>query len=59
MWKQVSNLVFKFYDNPTVNESNIIVLMGQVLVYVGKIEHCARDIALSTYIILKIPMVGM
>ena len=29
-------MLFKFYDDPTVKESEIIVLVGQVWVYVEK-----------------------
>ena len=36
MRKWVLNLVFKFQDDPTVNESGIEVLLEQIWVYVGK-----------------------
>jgi len=36
------NLVFKFYDDPTVNKSKIIVLLKHVWVYAGKIEGFER-----------------
>ena len=30
------NVVFNFHNNPTVNESEIVVLLGHVWVYAGK-----------------------
>ena len=38
----VPNLVFKFLDDPTANESGIVVLLRQVGVYAGKRESFGR-----------------
>jgi len=38
----VSNLVLKFHNDPTVDESEIIVLLGQVYVNAGKREGLGR-----------------
>ena len=57
MW--VSNLACKFYIDPTVNTSKIIILPGQVWVNARKREFRARDISLTPNIILKISMVRM
>ena len=34
--KWVSNLVFKLHNDPTINESNILVLLGQIWIYAKK-----------------------
>jgi len=39
----LSNLVLKFYNNPTVNESGIFILLKQVWVYVGKRKRFRRE----------------
>jgi len=52
-------MVLKFHDDPTVNESGIVVLLGQIWVYMGKRELHARDISLTIDIILQIPTVWM
>ena len=36
VWKWISNLISKFYDNSTVNESGIIVLPRQILGFCRK-----------------------
>ena len=52
-------MIIKFHDDPTVNESGIVVLLGQIWVYMGKRELHARDISLTIDIILQIPTVWM
>ena len=52
-------MVIKFHDDPTVNESRIVVLLRQIWVYMGKRELHARDISLTIDIILQIPTVWM
>ena len=37
-----SNSVFKFHNDPTVNESDVIVLLGQVWMYAKKKEDFGR-----------------
>ena len=37
--KSVRNVVSKFEDDPTVNESRIVVLLRQVWLYAGKREN--------------------
>ena len=41
--KWVSNLVLKFHDDPTVNKSEIVVLLGQIWMYAGKREDFGRE----------------
>jgi len=41
--KWVLNLVFKFHNNPTVNKSGIVVLLGQVYLYAGKRKGFKRE----------------
>ena len=41
--KWVSSLVLKSHNNPTINKSKIIVLLGQVWVYVRKREGFERQ----------------
>ena len=41
--KCVPNLVFKFYNGPTVNESGIVVLLRHVWVYARKREGFERE----------------
>ena len=36
--KYVSSILFKFHDDPTVNETGIIILLKQVWVYARKRE---------------------
>ena len=38
MWKCISKLVSKFKDYPTVNEFEIIVLLGDIWVFARKKE---------------------
>ena len=38
VWKWVLNLVLKFHDDPTVNESEIVILLRQIWVYAGKMR---------------------
>ena len=39
--KLVPKMVSKFHDDPTVNESEIIILLGQIWIYAGKEKtHC-------------------
>ena len=45
-------MVFTFQDDPMVNESEIIVLLGQVLMYAGKRKLYVRDISLTIDMIL-------
>ena len=57
MRKWVLNLIFKFHNDSMVNESEIIVLMGQVWMYAGRAScegHCSHH---RHY--LKIPTMGM
>jgi len=42
MRKWILKEVSKFHDDPTINESGILVLLGQVWVYVGKREGFER-----------------
>ena len=35
---RIRKVVSKFHDGPTVNESGIVVLLGHVWVYVGKVK---------------------
>ena len=35
--------MFKFYDNPTVNEFEIVVLLAQVRMYAGKRESFGKE----------------
>ena len=49
--KWVQYLFFKFNDDPTVNDYGIIVLLGQVWVYMGKRKLHAREISLTIDII--------
>jgi len=41
--KWVPNLMFKFYDDPIVNEFEIVVLLAQVRMYAGKRESFGRE----------------
>ena len=41
--KWVSNLVFKLHNDPTINESNILVLLGQIWIYAKKKKKVLRD----------------
>ena len=43
MGKWVSNLVFKFRNDPIVNESEIVVLLLYVWVYVGEKEGFRKE----------------
>ena len=54
MRKWVPNLVFKFDDDPTVNESGFLFLLWQFWLYVEKKELCAKAISLTKDIILQI-----
>ena len=42
-WNWVFKLVLKYHDNPTVNESEIVILLRQIWVYVGKREGFVRE----------------
>ena len=42
MQKCVPKLVFKFHDDPTVNEFKIVVLLEHIWMYAGKIESFGR-----------------
>ena len=60
MLKWVQKVVSKFHNNPTVNESEIIVLLRQVLgLYKKRESQDAKVIYLTPYMFLKIPMVRM
>ena len=48
-----------FHDNPTVNESEIVVLLGQTWVYAGKEKTQREPISSTKDIKSKIPMVGV
>ena len=52
MQKWVPKVVFKFHDDSMVDESEIVVLLGQVLGFYGKREsYDAKDISLTSDII--------
>ena len=53
----ISNLFFKFHDDPMVNKYMIIVLLEQVLVYAGKERYDVNVISLTSYIVSENPMV--
>ena len=42
MKQYVPNLMFKFEDDPTVNNSYIIILMRHIWVYAGKRENFGK-----------------
>ena len=54
MRKCVSKVVSKFHDDPTVDESGIIVLLGQVLgLYEKRESYDAKNISLTSDIIVS------
>ena len=60
MQKWVPKVVSKFHDNPTVDESEIVVLRRQVLGLCGKREsYDTNDISLTSDNISQIPTMRM
>jgi len=58
--KCVPKLVSKFHNDPTVDEFEIIFLLGQVLsLYEKRESYDEKDISLTPDIVLKIPTVRM
>ena len=57
MWKWIANLISNFYDNPTVNESGIVVL-PRVLGFSEKRKvYDVKCISLSSDMISKFPLI--
>ena len=42
LWKCILNPILKLHDDPMVNKSQIIVLPGEIWVYVGKTKSYTR-----------------
>ena len=59
MKKLVPKVMPKFHDNPTINESEIIVLLGHIWVYAKKEKARWEAHSFTIDIILKIPTVGV
>jgi len=60
VWKCIFNLVSKFRNDPTVNKSGIVVLVGQVLGLYGKGEgYDEKGVSITLDNFLQFQMVRM